>query len=73
VLRKGLQPLVLQGCVKNAPINAGKRSLYECLLTPTAEDALVRAMCNASPSAMVGSGQPTRNAPRPIWPGRDSC
>ena len=35
------------------------QQIFECLLTtPTAEDALVRVMCNASPSAMVGSGQP---------------
>ncbi|VWX58388.1 hypothetical protein VARIO8X_130205 [Burkholderiales bacterium 8X] len=26
--------------------------VFECLLTPTAEDPLVRAMCNASPSAI---------------------
>src|SRR6218665_1744662 len=43
---------------------------FECLLIiATAEDALVRAMCNASPSAMVGSGQP----PSPQEPPLLSC
>src|SRR6185369_15740893 len=53
---------------------ASKRGVFECLLTPTAGDALVRAMCTASPSAMVGSGQPTESGrvsmPRDLV---DSC
>jgi hypothetical protein len=43
---------------------------------PTAEDALVRAMCNASPSAMVGSGQPPSPQENPVGQSsqtQDSC
>ena len=60
----GLQPLVLiwmcEEHTRKDWSNTRFPSFYECLLTPTAEDALVRAMCNASLSAMVGSGQPTK-------------
>jgi large subunit ribosomal protein L7/L12 len=63
--RKGLQPLVLQE-------STSKRSKKLCLLVffdPTAKNCLVRAPCNAGPSAKVGSGQPAKNA---LDPARDS-
>jgi len=36
---------------------AGDAFFFECSLTPTAEIALVRAACNAQPSANAGRGQ----------------
>jgi hypothetical protein len=32
-------------------LNEMAKTVFECLLTPTAEDPLVRVMCNASLSA----------------------
>jgi hypothetical protein len=66
----GFQPFVLSRSagqtprkrVSSLPGITGKKicgkSSCQCFLTPTAGNALVRATCNALPSAMVGSGQP---------------
>lgn len=56
---KALQPLALVDMVfESAPESLWKAVFLVSSDNPTAEDALVRAMCNALPSAMVGSGQP---------------
>ena len=39
-------------CAFRAHLKNRSPWLFKCLLNPTAEDALVRAMCNASPSAI---------------------
>jgi hypothetical protein len=59
VSEKALQPLALVDKVfKSTPESLLLTVFLVSSDNPTAEDALVRAMCNASPSAMVGSGQP---------------
>jgi hypothetical protein len=43
--------------IGSPPVLGWLDCFFECFLTPTAENPLVRVVCNAQPSANTGRGQ----------------